>query len=247
VAATKLKSCLAAWLALALFWPAAAWGGPALKRILAENQLRVGTSGDYPPLTDEQKDAMSEKDIEKWEEMARSGLLRNDPLLQSVVFKMRTTMSATVPGLTGGQGYDRLAEIGITTGSYYEKGKLYIDETKLKDALQKDPEGVMQLFTKSADVYADKGIAMRLYDDVNNAITLISAKAGSESTYTTVDNSTIGVRLAQIDEDIVTMEDRLVGIEDRYWRQFTAMEQAIQQMNATSMWLAQQFSAYGGK
>jgi len=51
VAATKLKSCLAAWLALALFWPAAAWGGPALKRILAENQLRVGTSGDYPPLT----------------------------------------------------------------------------------------------------------------------------------------------------------------------------------------------------
>ena len=209
---------------------------------LAETRYR-----DYPPLTAGQKDVMSEKEIEKWEKMARSGLLRNDSLLQNAVFNLRATMSAVVPGLTGGQGYDSLAEIGITTGSYYEKGKLYIDETKLKDALQKDPEGVTQLFTKSADAYADKGIALRLYDDVNSAMTQISAQAGSDSAFTLLDNSFIGRRLREIDEDINTLEDRLAGIENRYWRQFTAMEQAIQQMNAQSAWLAQQFSAYGGK
>jgi len=196
---------------------------------------------DYLPLTDEQRDKMSEDQIKKWEEKAKSGLLRNDTLLEGVVMKMRTTMSAVVPGLTGGKGYDNLAKIGINTGLYFEKGKLYIDETKLKDALQKDPDGVMNLFIKNSDVYSEKGIAQRLYDDVNNGMSLISAKAGSDSTYSTVDNSTIGKRLFQIDEDIDKLEDRLKEIEDRYWRQFTAMEQAIQQMNAQSAWLAQQF------
>lgn len=203
---------------------------------LAENRYR-----DYPPLTDEQKDEMSEKEIEKWEKYARSGLLRDDSVLGGVVSKMRTTMYAVVPGLTGGQGYDNLAKIGITTGSYYEKGKLYIDESKLKEALQKDPDGVKELFTKSSGVYGEKGLAQRLYDDVNNGMSLISAKAGSESTYSTFDNSTTGKRLSAIDEDINELKDRLIEIEDRYWRQFTAMEKAIQQMNAQSAWLAQQF------
>lgn len=195
---------------------------------------------DYLPLTGEQRDKMSEDQIKKWEEKAKSGLLRNDTLLEGVVMKMRTTMSAVVPGLTGGKGYDNLAKIGINTGLYFEKGKLYIDETKLKDALQKDPDGVMNLFIKNSDVYSEKGIAQRLYDDVNNGMSLISAKAGSDSTYSTVDNSTIGKRLIQVNEDIDKLEDRLKEIEDRYWRQFTAMEQAIQQMNAQSAWLAQQ-------
>lgn len=47
----KTKACLAALLALALAWPAAAIAGPVLKRIQAENQLRVGTTGEYPPLS----------------------------------------------------------------------------------------------------------------------------------------------------------------------------------------------------
>ncbi|NPV72550.1 MAG: flagellar hook-associated protein 2 [Pelotomaculum sp.] len=196
---------------------------------------------DYLPLTDEQRKELTDEQEKKWEEKARSGLLRNDSLLESIVIKMRMTMSAVVPGLSAGEGYNSLAGIGITTGSYSEKGKLYIDEDKLKEALQKDPEGVMNLFTKSSDVYSEKGIAARLYDDVNNGITLISEKAGSDSSYTSVDNSAIGRRIKQIDEEIDRMEDRLAEMEDRYWRQFTALEQAVSRMNAQSAWLFQQF------
>ncbi len=203
---------------------------------LAETRYR-----DYPPLTDAQREAMSETEIERWEEFAQSGLLRNDFLLNNVVTKMRTTMSTVVSGLTAGEGYDTLAGIGITTGTYDEKGKLYIDEDRLKEALQEDPEGVLNLFTKSSDVYSEKGIAMRLYEDVNNAMSLIAAKAGSDSTYSLADSSTIGRRIDQIDEDIDELEDRLDEIEDRYWRQFTALERAVQQMNAQSAWLYQQF------
>ncbi|MDQ0285630.1 flagellar hook-associated protein 2 [Desulfofundulus luciae] len=195
---------------------------------------------DYLPLTDEQREQLSDEQEKQWEEKARSGLLRGDSLLESVVSRMRATMSAVVPGLTGGQGYKTLAQIGITTLSYEERGKLYIDEAKLKDALQKDPDGVMNLFTKSAENYAEKGIAMRLYDDINSAMALISARAGTSSSYSTADNSAIGRQIAAMNERISTLEERLQQMEDRYWRQFTAMEQAIQQMNAQSAWLAQQ-------
>lgn len=203
------------------------------------SKLSETRHSDYPPLTDDQKAAMTADEIKKWEDMARSGLLQNDPLLDGIVNTMRQTMATIVPGLTGSQ-YNDLADIGITTGLYEEKGKLYIDETKLRDAIQKDPSGVMNLFTKSADSYSDKGIAMRLYDDVNNAISQISQKAGSDSTFTLADNSYIGQRLRDIDNNINDMEDRLQQVEDRYYRQFTAMEQAINQMNAQSAWLSQQ-------
>jgi flagellar hook-associated protein 2 len=202
---------------------------------------------DYLPLTDEQREQLSDEQEKKWEEKARSGLLRGDSLLESVVSRMRATMSAVVPGLTGGQGYKTLAQIGITTLSYEERGKLYIDEAKLKDALQKDPDGVMNLFTKSAENYAEKGIAMRLYDDVNSAMALISARAGTSSSYSTADNSAIGRQIAAMNERISTMEERLQQLEDRYWRQFTAMEQAIQQMNAQSAWLAMQLGMGQGR
>ncbi len=63
----------------------------------------------------------------------------------------------------------------------------------------------------------------------------------------TADNSAIGRQIAVLNERIDTWEERLQQIEDRYWRQFTAMERAIQQMNATSVWLTQQFSMYQGR
>ncbi len=200
---------------------------------------------DYLPLTDEQREQLSDEQEKKWEEKARSGLLQGDLLLQGILSKMRATMSAVVPGLSG--KYDTLADIGITTGSYAERGKLYIDEAKLKEALAKDPEGVMKLFTQSAATYAEKGIAARLYEDVDGTLKMLYAKAGSDTSFSTVDNSAIGREIARLNERIAAWEERLQQIEDRYWRQFTALEEAIARMNAQSAWLAQQFSFYSSR
>jgi len=195
---------------------------------------------DYSPLTDEQKDEMSKDEIEKWEKFARSGLLRNDTILSGIVTGMRNTMNSSVTGLTA---YSTLSSIGITTGLYSEKGKLYLDEDKLRAALQESPEEVMKLFTNSSDTESEEGLAVRLYNQVNNGISSIAAKAGSNSTYSLVDNSIIGKRLAEIDEEVEEWEDRLDKIEERYWQQFTAMEEAISKMNAQSAWLSQLFSS----
>ncbi|MEW6698713.1 MAG: flagellar filament capping protein FliD [Bacillota bacterium] len=195
---------------------------------------------DYLPLTDEQREQLSDDQEKQWEEKAKSGLLKNDPLLSGVVDKMRSTMSTVVPGVSNTK-YDSLAEIGITTGDYSEKGKLYINETKLKDALNAEPQSVMELFTKVSDNYNEKGLAVRLYDDLENAWDLLLDKAGSSSSFSQYDDSIMGKRIEDMDKEIDKWEDRLVEIEDRYWRQFTAMERAINQMNSQSAWLAQQF------
>src|SRR5690606_6757868 len=48
-----------------------------------EKQLVERRFPDFQPLSPEQKKDMSESEVELWEEKARSGLLRNDPVLKS--------------------------------------------------------------------------------------------------------------------------------------------------------------------
>lgn len=193
---------------------------------------------DYMPLTDEQREQLTDDQIDKWIEKARSGLLRNDPVLYAIYSKMRLTMSAMVP--TGGS-YTRLAGIGITTTSDYMSGKLVVDEEKLRQAIEKDPQGVMELFIRDPDSgeYSEMGIARRLYEDVVSGMDRISRVAGG-SGYSLVDNSEIGKQIRRLEDEIKLKEDRLKTIEDRYWKQFTAMEEAIQRMNAQSVWLSMQ-------
>jgi len=195
---------------------------------------------DYQPLTDDQKKEMKDSDIEKWEAKARSGLLKGDSLLYGVYSRVRSTTMARVEGLS--TTYNNLSAIGITTGSYQEGGKLYLDEAKLRQALTADPEGVMELFTTSGETASNEGLAVRLYDELTKSMKLITDKAGSSTSY--YDNSSIGREIGRINTTIDRMEDRLRDVEDRYYRQFEAMEQAIQRMNQQSMWLAQQFGGY---
>lgn len=196
---------------------------------------------DYPPLTDKMREELDDDQIEKWTEKARSGLLRNDSMLSGIVGQMRTALYGIVEGLSG--EYNSLASIGITTGDYSERGKLYINEDKLREAIAKDPEGVRDLFTVTSDDGNEKneGIASRLYNVVVAGISRVTEKAGIESEFSLVDDSFIGKRIKEMDKRIGDYENRLKMIEDRYWRQFTALEKAINQMNAQSMWLTQQF------
>lgn len=205
---------------------------------LAEPKYR-----DYPPLTDAQREAMSESQIEKWEEKAKSGLLQRDPLLQGALYDMRSAFNKTVSGLA--TSMDSMYDLGFSTGSYETNGKIIINEAKLRTALEQNPDQVMKLFTNvdAADEKnsAKQGLAVRLYTSLGDALTKLTDKAGSPATIGTDTESFIGKALDQLNDDIGNFEDRLKMVEDRYWRQFTAMEQAIQRANMQSGWLMQQF------
>lgn len=201
---------------------------------------------DYPPLTDEQKQAMKENDIKLWEEKARSGNLANDETLMRAYYSLRQVVSSTVSGVGS------LSSIGITTGQWYEGGKLYIDEAKLKDAIANNLDKVMQIFTgvysSDGTTLVSKGIAQQLYGYFENgtfkegvlgaAINAITRKAGSSTQL--YDNSFIGNRIREIDDRIAEMQKRLKDLEDRYYRQFTQLEIFVGQMNTQSAWLNQQ-------
>lgn len=201
-------------------------------------ELKETKYRDYQPLTTEQKEAMEEKEIELWEEKARSGTLRNDSALSSALNKMRTDFYSPVAGITG---LSQLAEIGITTTSnYLDGGKLTIDEKKLKEAITKDPSAVQQLFAKEGTETGDKGIARRLRDTLKSTMATIEQKAGKATSVNTT--FSLGRNLDSIEDQIDRFQERLIQIEDRYWRQFSAMETAIQQANNQSSYLMQQFS-----
>jgi flagellar hook-associated protein 2 len=195
----------------------------------------------YKPLTDEQKESLSDKQQEQWTEMAKSGLLRRDPILNNVLSEMRMDFYQPVDNANVSPLFNQLTDIGITTTStYLEGGKLEINETELKKAIEEDPESVENLFTGEGSTEAQKGIIHRLYDSVNNTMDRLKEKAGN--TFTTNQNFAIGKNLDNVDDRIERFEDRLKQVEDRYWRQFTAMEKAIQKANSQSSYLMQQFS-----
>jgi flagellar hook-associated protein 2 len=193
---------------------------------------------DFPPLTDAQRKDLSEKEAELWDEKAKSGMLRGDSILSSGLNTMRQNIYATVN--TGDTNYDQLSEIGITTSrNYLDKGKLEIDEKKLRDALAANPDAVMKLFAGSGTTDADKGVASRLRDTIDKVIDKVELKAGNA--LRTNAQFTLGRELTDVDKRISAFEDRLVQVEDRYWRQFQAMESAIQRSNQQAAYLMQQF------
>jgi flagellar hook-associated protein 2 len=195
-------------------------------------KLNEERNKNYLPLTDDQREKLSDKQQERWEEIAKTGLLRNDSLLMGIVSNMRNSMASVVSGVD--EKYNCLADLGITTGSYYENGKLVINEEKLKDAINKNPQAVMELFTNSSDVAGEKGLASRLYDNLTDGINQIIDKAGVDSTYSLVDNSVLGKKIHDYDKQIADWDERLKVIENRYYKQYAALETALSQLNQQS-------------
>ncbi|WP_394186911.1 flagellar filament capping protein FliD [Metabacillus halosaccharovorans] len=197
---------------------------------------------DYKPLTDEEREAMSDTQVELWEERAKSGLLRRDSMLQSGLTQLRMNFYSTVSGAAVNTDFNQLSEIGITTSpNYLDGGKLVIDEDKLKKALETDPVAVEKLFTQRSDVESEKGLAFRLYDTLDALMERVTEKAGSAIS-TSNSSFTMGKQLNDLDDQISSFQDRLTQIEERYWRQFSAMETAIQKSNSQMSYLMQQFS-----
>ncbi|MGF9976257.1 flagellar hook-associated protein 2 [Viridibacillus arvi] len=184
----------------------------------------------YPPLTDAEKAGMSEDQIKKWEEKAMSGTLRSDSIVRSAVSGIRAVVYNATPGID--EKYNSLFKIGITTtSSYNDGGKLEIDEDKLRKALTSDPDSVTKLFTQT-----DTGVVAQMRDASKKAIETIEKKAGKESA---VDNQySMGKQLISLDSKIEDWKSRLKTIEERYWKQFSAMENAIQKANSQSSYFA---------
>lgn len=101
---------------------------------------------DYPPLTDDQKKAMTDKEIELWEAKTKSGLIRNDSIIEGIQNSLRDALLQPVT-LADGTTIS-LADFGITGKGYFEggsKGQLTIDEDKFREAMRTKGDSFGQL------------------------------------------------------------------------------------------------------
>lgn len=204
------------------------------------DQTKQSKYRDYAPLTDEQKKEMSEDEIKLWEEKAKSGLLRNDSLIRNGLSDMRSLIYQSNPAVEDSR-YNTLFSIGITTSkNYNDGGTLEIDEDKLRKALEENPDAVEQLLKNSDGVKNDpahggadtRGYLEKLRESMKTFEINIEKKAG-RSTMTDA-QYTIGKNLMDTETRIKTWQDKLKNIEARYWKQFTAMESAINKANQQS-------------
>lgn len=201
----------------------------------------------YPPLTSEQKAEMSEDEIKMWEEKAKSGLIRRDPTLTSMVDSMRLAAmtDVTIDGVKV-----NLSSLGIETGEWTQRGKLVIkDETKLRNAIEANPDQIEKFFTqqttqtdpklKALPSNPDNGLFNRLSNTLMTAIEDLATKAGTSKfsiskDATFLESSTISEKLRNLDYRIVSANDRLNRLEVNYYKQFTAMETAMNRYQSQS-------------
>lgn len=181
----------------------------------------------YQPLTDAQKAELKDDEIKKWEDKAKEGLLKSDATLNKVLSDMRSTLSNY-----GSGSEDMLAKIGITTSkTWTDNGKLELDEDKLTKALEEDSNIVSRIFVGDKENNRE-GIIASLRTTAQNAVKDIEKTAGKASS--AEDSYTLGKNLKDVNTKIDDWKDRLKGIEERYWKQFAAMEAAIQKANSQS-------------
>ncbi|CDF58029.1 flagellar filament capping protein FliD [Thermobrachium celere] len=216
----------------------------------------------YKPLTDDQKKEMKEDEIKKWEDKAKEGLLKGDSILQNLVYNLRQAFFEPVKdvGIT-------LQEIGLSTSSdYTQKGKIFIDESKLKNALENRPQDVLNLLTKSSSISYDPnktytarsdrnselGIFQRIKDILEDNIRttrnssgkkgLLLEKAGLKGDYSEF-NNLLYKELQQKDRLIDELNKKLFDKENKYYQQFAKLEKAMQKYNDQATWLSSQLGA----
>lgn len=211
---------------------------------LVNKELTTKRDRDYPPLTEEQKEEMSDEEIELWEEKAKKGMLFNDSDIRMLSNELRTVFSNT--------DIKALEQAGITiSNDWSENGKISFDESKFRAALEEDPEAIQKLFTSEADnsdsttfngIITNMSAIYKKYASTTGATKgLLVERAGNSSAPLSLTDNTLLSEMNNIDDIIEMLNDRLQSERERYNKQFTNLEVLISQMNSQSSWLSQQF------
>lgn len=211
---------------------------------------RDSKNNTYEPLTDTEKESMSEEEIKKWEEAAKKGVIYNDSTVSGIMSRIRMALYNNVT-LDDGSKFG-LYNMGIKTKAYSEDshGKLEIDEEAFDKAFEENPEAIAKLFTDS-----ESGIMKQVNETIDNAVsttrlsgntvkgTLIR-KAGLESGSTSKNNA-IYRQMEQITKRISQLQDRYDTKEEYWWSVFTNLEKMMSDMNSQSSYMAGFLGNYG--
>ena len=199
-----------------------------------DTAYNAASSGSYEPLTDDEKEEMTDSQIEKWETKIKDALLRRDSTLGNASSSMKSIMNYSFD--VNGKSYS-LATFGINTLGYFsadtnERGCLHIDgdsddantsgnTDKLMAAINEDPEAVTSFFQQ---------LSNKLYDDLGKRM----ASSSVSSIYTLYNDKQMSSEYSDYQDKIDKWQDKLDYYEEYYYKKFSAMETALAKLQSST-------------
>ena len=182
---------------------------------------------DYGVLTKSQDEGMTQDQVEKWNEKAKSGLLFRDDYVRSIIGDLRDAVINPVKSVQG--RYNTLSSIGITSKD--QKGHLQIDETKLKAAIAAEPDAVNRLISHDDehDDYGNNGVASRIYNKLSSRIKSLESHAGVSADKT--DRSEMGKLIQNYEKQMSDFKRLMTSFENQLYKRYNAMEVAISRLS----------------
>lgn len=202
---------------------------------LVNTEYSTKRDRNFPPLTDEQKEEMSESEIKAWEEKAKKGMLFGNTDMASLSRDLRTSF------FSNGDTMEKLKNIGVTSSSnWQDNGKIVLDEEKLRKAIEEDPLNIKEQFSDGI-MSRLKGITDK-YAKTEGATTgILIEKAGNAASPLSLTKNTLLTQMKAIEKVIESLNTRFSAEQSRYYRQFSNLETVMSRLNSQSGWLAQQF------
>lgn len=186
----------------------------------------------YEPLTDEEKSAMSDAEVEKWESKIKDSILRRDDTLNGIINLMTTSMSRsyTVDGKRCSLASFGIQTLGIFDSAVNQQNAYHINgdeddasssakQDKLMAALKSDPDSVVEFMRQLAD---------GLYKSLDKKMTSNQMR----SKYTVYNDKEMASEYSDYTDTITKWEEKLQKMEDSYYKKFSAMETALAKLQS---------------
>ena len=197
----------------------------------------------YEPLTDDEKDAMSDTEVEKWEQKIKDSLLRRDDNLESLMSAMTSAMSGAVE-VNGKKMY--LSNFGIKTLGYLnapanQQNAYHIDGDEDDANSSGNADKLMTAITNDPDTVIDfmQGLASNLYNSVHKKMQTSSLS----SIYTVYNDKEMASEYSDYTDLIKKWEEKLQDKEDYYYKKFSSMETALSKLNSQTSSLSGLFGS----
>ena len=153
------------------------------------------------------------------------GALAGDSIFRSLTSSLRNIVLGS--SSSGSGDISNLSDMGISVA---RTGELVVDDTKLDDALAYSYSDVIQMFSANTD---DQSTSSSDVAGLAGDITKLITDATDSDSYLVTQQATLATGNSEREEQLTVLAERMERVEERYNRQFLAMQQIIDQMNST--------------
>ena len=190
------------------------------------------SAGSYEPLTDDEKDKMSDTEIEKWETKIKDSLLRRDNSLSSVMNAMMTSMSQAIE--INGKSYS-LSSFGIQTLGFLnaaenEQNAYHINGDEDDENTSGNQDKLMAAITSDPDTVIEfmKQLSTNLYKAIDDQMQSNDLR----SRYKIYNDKEMDKQYNSLTKTIKEWEQKVSDKEDYYYKQCSNMETALAKLQS---------------